>query len=421
MNNFGHQHHPYLPRPNSMNFNRMVEPKPIFQQMLNVTQESLQSQPFYNIPLVKEKLDIHQYAFNAPTLARINAASQQKSNAKKVVISQPTPVSSVPNVTANPYSSATPSIANTNRQVQNTPPSLPDNINGRANPAMANQQMFNTPNNVPPNMLNNVNMSTVNQQPVFNQQPMAGNAFFPPQATPNVMSENANTATTMNQPVFNNPNMPAGMMTGNLNPSMINQPQAYNSSFFQGNVTNANPTPINQQQAFPSQSTSQNPIASSFQQKPTPNATAEQLNTNILSQNVFPNSIPNLPENASETFTMLDETSQPGTPNAKQSKSSESRANKAAAGELSFKCKECGKGFAQKGHLKAHEETHSGIRPFSCDICEKKFLRKDHLKRHLAAHSGLKPFKCDYCGKCYSQKHPLKKHMLVCKEGNSSS
>ena len=45
-----------------------------------------------------------------------------------------------------------------------------------------------------------------------------------------------------------------------------------------------------------------------------------------------------------------------------------------------FMCKECGKGFRQKGSLTTHERVHSGIR-FSC-ICGKLFITKSLLNRH---------------------------------------
>jgi hypothetical protein len=71
--------------------------------------------------------------------------------------------------------------------------------------------------------------------------------------------------------------------------------------------------------------------------------------------------------------------------------------------DKAFECDECGRRFAQSGHLTTHRRTHSGEKPFGCDECGRRFSRNGNLTTHRRTHSGEKPFACDECGRRYSQ------------------
>lgn len=54
----------------------------------------------------------------------------------------------------------------------------------------------------------------------------------------------------------------------------------------------------------------------------------------------------------------------------------------AKGGERPFVCKDCGRGFKQKGHLTDHEKIHLGVRPFMCESCGIAFVRMKDLRMH---------------------------------------
>ncbi|XP_034753298.1 zinc finger protein 271-like isoform X1 [Etheostoma cragini] len=72
-----------------------------------------------------------------------------------------------------------------------------------------------------------------------------------------------------------------------------------------------------------------------------------------------------------------------------------------------FKCSECDKEFACRGHLDAHSRIHRGEKPHKCSFCRKSFAQKSNLNVHLRLHTGEKPYFCKTCGKMVTYSYHL--------------
>uniref|UniRef100_A0A3Q3WUT4 C2H2-type domain-containing protein n=1 Tax=Mola mola TaxID=94237 RepID=A0A3Q3WUT4_MOLML len=79
-------------------------------------------------------------------------------------------------------------------------------------------------------------------------------------------------------------------------------------------------------------------------------------------------------------------------------------------GHKPFQCPHCGKKFTQSCYLTIHLRYHTGVRPYACTECDKSFLSANRLKRHQRTHSGEKPYLCVECGKGFRQSYNLKMH-----------
>uniref|UniRef100_A0A0A9YI53 Serendipity locus protein H-1 n=2 Tax=Lygus hesperus TaxID=30085 RepID=A0A0A9YI53_LYGHE len=65
-------------------------------------------------------------------------------------------------------------------------------------------------------------------------------------------------------------------------------------------------------------------------------------------------------------------------------------------------CQECGRVYPSKSTLRAHQITHSNLRPHKCSLCDKTFKRNQDLKFHINQHTGERPYRCPYCPKAFA-------------------
>ncbi|XP_063042792.1 zinc finger protein 90-like [Engraulis encrasicolus] len=79
-------------------------------------------------------------------------------------------------------------------------------------------------------------------------------------------------------------------------------------------------------------------------------------------------------------------------------------------GEKTYPCKTCGKSFTKKDNLRVHKMIHTGEKPFPCTTCGKSFRERQGLKRHQRTHTGEKPYQCATCGKAFTLAYNLRSH-----------
>lgn len=84
-----------------------------------------------------------------------------------------------------------------------------------------------------------------------------------------------------------------------------------------------------------------------------------------------------------------------------------------------FKCRVCGKVYANSFALRRHSDRHSSIR-YKCHTCKRSYKTREDLQKHVGIHTGQ--FWCDVCFKVFSakgklsvhKKRHLKEHTYVC-------
>ncbi|CAJ1055383.1 zinc finger and BTB domain-containing protein 17 [Xyrichtys novacula] len=76
-----------------------------------------------------------------------------------------------------------------------------------------------------------------------------------------------------------------------------------------------------------------------------------------------------------------------------------------------YSCSTCGKSYRQISLLNLHRKRHTGEARYSCDMCSKLFTTSGNLKRHQLVHSGEKPYQCDYCDRAFSDPTAKMRHL----------
>ncbi|TRY91351.1 hypothetical protein DNTS_026244 [Danionella cerebrum] len=81
------------------------------------------------------------------------------------------------------------------------------------------------------------------------------------------------------------------------------------------------------------------------------------------------------------------------------------------SGEMSFRCKFCGRGGPDKRSLRPHRRGVDGEKPYQCKQCSKRFSLKHQLDTHHRVHTGEKPFECRLCGQRSRDYSAMIKHL----------
>lgn len=86
---------------------------------------------------------------------------------------------------------------------------------------------------------------------------------------------------------------------------------------------------------------------------------------------------------------------------------------RAHSSERPYVCRVCLRTFSVKAKCDRHEQRHSQVTTFTCTVCEQQFAKKSHFKSHTAtAHCAKKAFACTMCDWSFKAPSLLDRHML---------
>ncbi|XP_076869537.1 uncharacterized protein LOC143519706 [Brachyhypopomus gauderio] len=86
-----------------------------------------------------------------------------------------------------------------------------------------------------------------------------------------------------------------------------------------------------------------------------------------------------------------------------------------------YDCSECGKGFALRAFLKAHQKLHENVEStlmYSCTLCPRRFRYKGSLTAHMRHHTTRVTYKCPVCDETYQFKAALCQHIKTFHAGH---
>uniref|UniRef100_A0A0R3S408 Zinc finger protein n=1 Tax=Elaeophora elaphi TaxID=1147741 RepID=A0A0R3S408_9BILA len=78
-----------------------------------------------------------------------------------------------------------------------------------------------------------------------------------------------------------------------------------------------------------------------------------------------------------------------------------------------YRCKICGRAYAHKRPLLAHEKTHITGRPYQCPICTKCFARQVNFNIHMKLHASGRRYFCSMCGKWFRTQSLMSEHQVT--------
>uniref|UniRef100_A0A915PY42 C2H2-type domain-containing protein n=1 Tax=Setaria digitata TaxID=48799 RepID=A0A915PY42_9BILA len=79
-----------------------------------------------------------------------------------------------------------------------------------------------------------------------------------------------------------------------------------------------------------------------------------------------------------------------------------------------YRCKICGRAYAHKRPLLAHEKTHATGQPYQCPICTKYFARQVNFRIHMKLHASGRRYFCSLCGKWFRTQSLMFEHQQKC-------